>query len=48
MCTGLAVVGGKALSSKISEKTVFTVGGVLFLIFAAHTIYVEVTGGADR
>jgi putative Ca2+/H+ antiporter (TMEM165/GDT1 family) len=37
MCTGLAVVGGKFLASRISEKTVTIVGGVLFLIFAFHS-----------
>ena len=37
MCTGLAVVGGRMLASKISEKTVACAGGVLFLIFAVHS-----------
>jgi putative Ca2+/H+ antiporter (TMEM165/GDT1 family) len=37
MCTGLAVVGGKFLASRISEKTVTIVGGVLFLMFALHS-----------
>ena len=45
MCTGLAVIGGKAIGEKISEQTVFFVGGILFLFFAAHTVYLEVTGG---
>ncbi|KAG9414088.1 hypothetical protein AC1031_013297 [Aphanomyces cochlioides] len=36
MCTGLAVVGGKLLASRISEKTVTIVGGVMFLLFAVH------------
>ncbi|RHY35196.1 hypothetical protein DYB32_000349, partial [Aphanomyces invadans] len=38
MCTGLAVVGGKFLASRISEKTVTVVGGVMFLIFAVHAM----------
>ncbi|KDO22873.1 hypothetical protein SPRG_12010 [Saprolegnia parasitica CBS 223.65] len=38
MCTGLAVVGGKLLASRISEKTVTVVGGVLFLLFALHSL----------
>lgn len=37
ICTGVAVIGGKLLASRISEKTVATVGGVLFLIFAIHS-----------
>eukprot|EP00938_MAST-03A_sp_MAST-3A-sp1_P000183 g183.t1 len=37
LCTGLAVVGGRMLASKISEKTVACAGGVLFLIFAIHS-----------
>ncbi|KAJ1386762.1 hypothetical protein B484DRAFT_459931 [Ochromonadaceae sp. CCMP2298] len=33
LCTGVAVIGGKMLASKISERSVAIVGGVLFLIF---------------
>lgn len=40
MCTGLAVVGGKMLATRISEKTVTLIGGILFLIFGAHSIIV--------
>ena len=36
-CTGLAVIGGRMLAAKISEKTVATVGGMLFLAFAIHS-----------
>lgn len=32
-CTGLAVLGGRMLASKISERTVAIVGGLLFLFF---------------
>ena len=40
LCTGLAVLGGKMLASRISERQVSLVGGVLFLVFAAHSFYV--------
>merc|ERR1719261_206908 len=40
MCTGLAVMGGRILAAKISERTVVLAGGILFLCFAAHSIYV--------
>jgi len=33
-CTGLAVIGGRMLAARISEKTVATVGGLLFVFFA--------------
>ena len=36
-CTGLAVIGGRMLAARISEKTVAIVGGVLFLAFAMHS-----------
>ena len=34
LCTGLAVIGGKLLASRISERTVLLSGGALFLVFA--------------
>ncbi|CDF41385.1 unnamed protein product [Chondrus crispus] len=37
ICTGLAVVGGRLLATKISEKAVALVGGILFIIFAIIT-----------
>lgn len=37
LCTGLAVAGGKLMATKISEKAVSIAGGVLFLLFAAHS-----------
>ncbi|RLN50810.1 hypothetical protein BBJ29_002303 [Phytophthora kernoviae] len=37
MCTGIAVVGGKFLATRISERTVTLVGGVLFVLFALHS-----------
>jgi len=35
LCTGIAVIGGKLLASRISERTVLLVGGTLFLLFSA-------------
>jgi putative Ca2+/H+ antiporter (TMEM165/GDT1 family) len=40
LCTGIAVVGGRMLAAKISERTVALVGGVLFIVFALHSLYV--------
>lgn len=34
MCTGLAVLGGRMLAARISEKMVAVSGGILFLFFA--------------
>jgi len=34
LCTGLAVIGGKLLASRISERMVLLVGGLLFILFA--------------
>ena len=34
-----AVLGGRHLAKHISEKTVSVLGGVLFLLFAAHAWY---------
>jgi len=39
-CTSLAVLGGKYLANKISEKMVNISGGVLFLIFGIHNMIV--------
>ena len=36
-CTGLAVVGGRLLAARISERTVAIMGGSLFLVFALHS-----------
>jgi len=38
ICTGMAVIGGKLLATRISERMVCLVGGILFLIFAIHSI----------
>lgn len=37
-CTGLAVVGGRFLASRISERVVVACAGVLFLLFTLHGI----------
>eukprot|EP01070_Trichotokara_eunicae_P001859 Trichotokara_eunicae@DN2192_c0_g1_i1.p1 len=34
VCTGIAVMGGKYLATKISERAVSACGGLLFLVFA--------------
>merc|ERR1712167_186179 len=38
-CTGMAVVGGRLLASRISERAVIFAGGICFLIFAALSLY---------
>uniref|UniRef100_A0A7S3LMN9 GDT1 family protein n=1 Tax=Aplanochytrium stocchinoi TaxID=215587 RepID=A0A7S3LMN9_9STRA len=38
ICTGLAVLGGRMLATRISEKQVAIAGGSLFLLFALHSI----------
>jgi len=35
-CTALAVMGGRVLASRISERVILLSGGVLFLCFAIH------------
>ena len=42
MCTGLAVMGGRMLAARISEKSVAFWGGIIFLIFGIHSIFFEV------
>eukprot|EP00743_Colponemidia_sp_Colp-15_P003095 GILK01003345.1.p1 GENE.GILK01003345.1~~GILK01003345.1.p1 ORF type:complete len:237 (+),score=28.96 GILK01003345.1:37-747(+) len=39
LCTSVAVVGGRMLATKISERTVALCGGILFMIFALHSVY---------
>jgi Ca2+/H+ antiporter, TMEM165/GDT1 family len=36
-CTGLAVIGGRMLAARISERTVAIVGGILFFAFGIHS-----------
>ena len=39
VCTGAAVLGGRHLATHINEKTVAILGGILFLIFGAHSLW---------
>lgn len=39
ICTSVAVVGGSMLASKISQRTVATVGGLLFLGFSLSSYF---------
>eukprot|EP00981_Chlorochromonas_danica_P003258 scaffold633_cov288-Ochromonas_danica.AAC.93 len=38
-CTGLAVLGGRMLAARISERTVAIIGGVLFIFFAITSFF---------
>ena len=37
ICTSLAVIGGRILATRISERAVALIGGVLFITFAVVT-----------
>lgn len=39
LCTGAAVVGGKHLAAHIDERAVSIFGGILFLLFGAHSLW---------
>ncbi len=39
-CTGLAVIGGRMLAARISERTVAIIGGLSFLGFGVHSFLV--------
>lgn len=39
LCTGLAVIGGKVIAGRISERAVLIVGGFVFLAFAIHAFF---------
>mmetsp|Transcript_33593 Transcript_33593/g.61846 ORF Transcript_33593/g.61846 Transcript_33593/m.61846 type:complete len:135 (-) Transcript_33593:357-761(-) len=41
ICTGMAVVGGRMLASRISEKSVSFYGGLVFLAFGIHSAFFE-------
>ena len=38
ICTGGAVLGGRMLAARISERTVSLTGGAIFLLFAVHSV----------
>lgn len=38
ICTGMAVVGGRFIATKISVRTVTIIGGVVFLLFALSAV----------
>jgi len=39
LCTGIAVLGSKALAKRIPERYVAIFGGLTFLVFAIHHAY---------
>jgi putative Ca2+/H+ antiporter (TMEM165/GDT1 family) len=39
LCTGVAVLGGRLLATRVSERTISIIGGVLFLGFGLHSVY---------
>lgn len=41
LCTGMAVLGGRMLASRISEKTVHLGGGIIFMLFGIHSFFFE-------
>ncbi|XP_037087151.1 transmembrane protein 165-like isoform X2 [Pollicipes pollicipes] len=41
LCTGLAVLGGRLISQRISARTVTLVGGVVFIIFAVSALFIN-------
>jgi len=41
LCTGLAVLGGRLISQRISARTVTLVGGVVFIIFAVSALFIS-------
>jgi len=41
LCTGMAVIGGRMLASRISEKAVSFWGGFIFLGFAVHSLFFD-------
>lgn len=41
LCTGLAVIGGRIIATRISVRTVTLVGGVVFLLFALSALFMS-------
>ncbi|RZF45237.1 hypothetical protein LSTR_LSTR010381 [Laodelphax striatellus] len=40
-CTGAAVIGGSLVADKIPVKTMTSIGGVIFLIFAVSSLFIS-------
>ena len=38
VCTGAAVIGGRHMATRISERAVAVCGGVLFVLFGVHSL----------
>lgn len=38
VCTGAAVLGGKHMATRVSERAVAITGGALFVLFGAHAL----------
>jgi Ca2+/H+ antiporter, TMEM165/GDT1 family len=43
-CTGLAVLGGRVIALKISQRVVAIAGGLLFFVFAFHALFYGAPG----
>jgi putative Ca2+/H+ antiporter (TMEM165/GDT1 family) len=41
LCTGLAVLGGRIIAQRISVRTVTILGGVVFLVFAVSSLFLN-------
>ncbi|KAF4674305.1 hypothetical protein FOL47_009457 [Perkinsus chesapeaki] len=46
ICSGIAVIGGRLLASRISERQVAVAGGILFLVFALSSLLLGVEDSA--
>ncbi|EFO25798.2 hypothetical protein LOAG_02681 [Loa loa] len=40
-CTGIAVIGGRLIATQISVRTVTLIGGVVFILFAFSTFFIN-------
>ena len=38
VCTGAAVLGGKHMATRVSERAVAITGGALFVLFGVHAL----------
>ncbi|VDD86630.1 unnamed protein product [Enterobius vermicularis] len=41
LCTGIAVIGGKLIATRISVRTVTLIGGVVFIVFALSAFFIN-------